>query len=142
MNIGDAAKRAGVPAKTIRYYDEIGLIGPSARGENGYRDYDDKAVESLRFVRHARGLGFSVEDCRALLSLYRDRNRASADVKALAGQQLERIDQKMAELESMKRTLESLMQRCHGDDRPDCPILDNLAADEALSGVSAAGETA
>jgi Cu(I)-responsive transcriptional regulator len=131
MNIGDAAKRAGIPTKTIRYYDEIGLIEPSARGENGYRDYDDKAVESLRFVRHARGLGFSVEDCRALLSLYRDRNRASADVKALAGRHLEHIDEKIAELESMKRTLETLMIRCHGDDRPDCPIIEGLAADEA-----------
>lgn len=130
MNIGQAAKRAGVPAKTIRYYDEIGLIAPSARGENGYRDYDEKAVESLRFVRHARGLGFSVEDCRALLSLYRDRNRASADVKRLAESQRARIDEKIAELESMKRTLETLMARCHGDDRPDCPILDRLAADE------------
>lgn len=131
MNIGDAAKQAGVPAKTIRYYDEIGLIAPSARGGNGYRDYDENAVESLRFVRHARGLGFSVEDCRALLSLYRDRNRASGDVKALAGRHLRHIDEKIAELESMKRTLETLMARCHGDDRPDCPILDDLASDRA-----------
>ena len=130
MNIGEAAKRSGVPSKTIRYYDEIDLILPAARGENGYRDYDDKAVESLRFVRHARGLGFSVEDCRALLSLYRDRNRASADVKRLAEAQRQRIDEKIAELESMKRTLETLMASCHGDDRPDCPILERLAADE------------
>jgi MerR family copper efflux transcriptional regulator len=127
MNIGDAAKRSGVPTKTIRYYDEVGLIEPSARGENGYRDYDDRTVEFLRFVRHARGLGFSVEDCRTLLALYQDRNRASADVKAVAAAQLERIDEKIGELQSMKRTLETLMQRCHGDDRPDCPILEGLA---------------
>lgn len=127
MNIGDAAKRSGVPTKTIRYYDEIGLIEPSARGENGYRDYDDRAVEFLRFVRHARGLGFSVEDCRTLLALYQDRNRASADVKAVAAAQLETIEAKIGELQSMKRTLKTLMQRCHGDDRPDCPILDGLA---------------
>lgn len=127
MNIGDAAKRSGVPTKTIRYYDEIGLITPTARGANGYRDYDEPAVEFLRFVRHARGLGFSVEDCRTLLALYQDRNRASADVKAVASAQLDRVDAKIRELESMKRTLETLMQRCHGDDRPDCPILESLA---------------
>ncbi|MCR9219809.1 MAG: Cu(I)-responsive transcriptional regulator [Alphaproteobacteria bacterium] len=130
MNIGEAAKLSGVPAKTIRYYDEIDLIKPSGRTAGGYRDYDERAVESLRFVRHARGLGFSVEDCRALLSLYRDRNRASADVKSLTAKHLARIESKIAELESMKRTLQDLTARCQGDDRPDCPILDNLAGPE------------
>lgn len=128
MNIGEAAKRAELPAKTIRYYDEIGLIRPSARSGSGYRDYDDKAVESLRFVGRARGLGFSVEECRALLALYRDRNRASADVKAVARTHLDDIARKIAELEGMRRTLETLIERCHGDARPECPILNDLAA--------------
>lgn len=128
MNIGEAGKRAELPAKTIRYYDEIGLIQPSARSASGYRDYDDKAIESLRFVGRARGLGFSVEECRALLALYRDRNRASADVKAVARAHLDDIARKIAQLEGMRRTLETLIERCHGDDRPECPILDDLAA--------------
>lgn len=127
MNIGNASKASGVPAKTIRYYGDIGLIEATARTESGYRDYDDNAVESLRFVKRARGLGFSVEECRALLSLYHDRNRASSDVKAVAKSHLERIERKLAELEGMKRTLETLMHQCHGDDRPDCPILEDLA---------------
>ncbi len=128
MNIGEAATRSGVPTKTIRYYDEIGLIVPEGRTASGYRDYGAREIESLRFVKRARGLGFSVEDCRHLLSLYRDRNRASAEVKAVAGRHVARIEEKIAELESMKRTLESLMARCHGDARPDCPILEDMAA--------------
>ena len=128
MNIGEAAARSGVPTKTIRYYDEIGLIVPEGRKESGYRDYGAREIESLRFVKRARGLGFSVEECRHLLSLYRDRNRASAEVKAVAGRHVARIEEKIAELESMKRTLESLMARCHGDERPDCPILEDMAA--------------
>ena len=127
MNISDAAQRSGVPAKTIRYYEDISLIEPANRLDNGYRDYDETQVETLRFLKHARGLGFPVEDCRELLSLYRDRDRASADVKALTLKRIEDIDQKIIQLQAMKRTLEELAKRCHGDNRPDCPILTGLA---------------
>ena len=126
--IGEAAERSGMPAKTIRYYEEIGLIGPATRAENGYRSYDDTDVHTLRFVKRARGLGFSIRDCQELLSMYRDRNRASADVKALATARIEEIDRKMAELAGMRSTLATLAEKCHGDDRPDCPILDDLAS--------------
>ena len=129
--IGEAAERSGMPAKTIRYYEEIGLIGPATRAENGYRSYDDTDVHTLRFVKRARGLGFSIRDCQELLSMYRDRNRASADVKALATARIEEIDRKMAELAGMRSTLATLAEKCHGDDRPDCPILDDLASGQA-----------
>jgi MerR family copper efflux transcriptional regulator len=131
MNIGEAAARSGVPAKTIRYYEDIGLIRPATRRTNGYRDYDDREVGLLRFVKRARSLGFSVEDCRGLLSLYLDRRRASADVKAMARRRVEEIEHKIAELEDMRATLGALIDRCHGDDRPDCPILQDLARDDA-----------
>ena len=127
MKIGEAAAQSGVPAKTIRYYEEIGLVQAVARRGNNYRDYGDTDIAVLRFLKRARGLGFSVEDCRGLLSLYRDRQRASADVKALARTRVAEIDRKIAELESMRATLTDLMARCHGDDRPDCPILDDLS---------------
>jgi Cu(I)-responsive transcriptional regulator len=144
MNIGEAAARSGVPAKTIRYYEDIGLIRPAVRRDNGYRDYDDREVGLLRFVKRARGLGFSVEDCRGLLSLYLDRQRASADVKAMARRRVAEIERKIAELEDMRDTLGALIERCHGDDRPDCPILEDLAergaegapADERLPGAA------
>ncbi|MEL6319005.1 MAG: Cu(I)-responsive transcriptional regulator [Pseudomonadota bacterium] len=126
MNIGDAAQETGLPAKTIRYYEEIGLVRP-ARGENGYRDFDATDVRKLAFLGRARSLGFSIEDCRTLLSLYEDRSRASADVKRVAAEHLERISRKLAELEAMRGALEHLVARCHGDDRPDCPIIDDLA---------------
>src|SRR5512135_890573 len=127
MNIGDVAERSGVPAKTIRYYEEIGLVRPAARQENGYRAYDERDIRVLRFLKRARGLGFSVQDCRDLLSLYEDRQRASADVKALARNRVLEIDRKIEELQAMRATLADLIDRCHGDDRPDCPILDDLA---------------
>jgi len=126
MNIGEAAERTGLPPKTIRYYEEIGLVSPDRRG-NGYRDYDGDAVHRLRFLQRARGLGFSIEDCRALLSLYDDRNRASAEVKALAEQRMADIEIKVAELRSIQQTLGRLVHACHGDARPDCPILEDLA---------------
>jgi Cu(I)-responsive transcriptional regulator len=126
MNIGEAAASAGLPVKTLRYYEEIGLVLPG-RMANGYRDYDDSHVHKLRFVQRARSLGFSVEDCRSLLSLYEDRNRASSEVKALAKDRLAELDRKLAELEEMRRTLASLVRSCHGDSRPECPILDDLA---------------
>jgi Cu(I)-responsive transcriptional regulator len=128
MNIGAASTRSGLPEKTIRYYEEIGLIVP-ARRDNGYRDYGERDLHVLKFLRRARNLGFSIEDCRSLLSLYRDRSRASADVKQLAERRLGEIDDKISELQSIKRTLSHLAQTCHGDDRPDCPILDDLAGE-------------
>lgn len=127
MNIGDAAVRSGLPAKTIRYYEEIGLVKP-ARRPNGYRDYSAEDLHELRFLQRARGLGFTVEDCRQLLSLYKDRNRASADVKALAEAHLQEIDHKLAELHSLRDTLSVLVETCRGDNRPECPILENMAS--------------
>jgi Cu(I)-responsive transcriptional regulator len=127
MNISEAATQSGLPAKTIRYYEEIGLVTPAARRANGYRDYAVRDVHTLRFLGRARDLGFSVEDCRALAALYTDRNRRSADVKALALGRIAEIDRRLAALVAMRRTLQHLADRCHGDDRPDCPILDDLA---------------
>jgi len=127
MNIGEVAGKSGVPAKTIRYYEDVGLIPPARRTESGYRDYDDRDLATLRFVQRSRSLGFSVKDVGALLALWHDNARASAEVKALAADHVSEIDRKLAELKSMRRTLVDLMERCHGDDRPDCPILDDLA---------------
>ena len=126
MNISDAAADSGLPAKTIRYYEDIGLVSPG-RLANGDRDYDEHDLHKLRFLQRARGLGFSVEDCRVLLSLYEDRNRASADVKKIAKTHLIEIERKIAELQSLRDTLSDLVQSCHGDDRPNCPIINDLA---------------
>jgi MerR family transcriptional regulator, copper efflux regulator len=126
MTIAEAARASGLPPKTIRYYEEIGLIRP-ARGANGYRDFAAREVHKLAFLARARGLGFSIEECRALLALYDDRGRASADVKRIARDHLAQIDRKIAELEGMRATLCDLVERCQGDDRPDCPILETLA---------------
>jgi Cu(I)-responsive transcriptional regulator len=128
MNIGEVANLSGVPAKTIRYYEEIDLVPAPARGSNGYRAYGDEAVHTLRFVASARNLGFTVEQCRALLALYRDKSRASADVKRMANDHIAEIDTRIDELQAMRKTLSTLARRCHGDDRPDCPIIDELAA--------------
>ena len=127
MNVGEAARRAGLPVKTMHYYEEIDLVVPGRRG-NGYRDYDDADVHKLRFVSRARGLGFSIEDCRILLSLWSDPGRASADVREIASRHLAGIERKLAELESLRGVLAHLVASCHGDDRPDCPILEDLAA--------------
>jgi len=127
MNIGEVAEKSGVSAKTIRYYEDVGLIPPARRTASGYRDYEDRDLATLRFVQRARSLGFSVKDVGALLALWHDSARASAEVKALAADHVSEIDRKLAELKSMRRTLVDLMERCHGDDRPDCPILDDLA---------------
>jgi Cu(I)-responsive transcriptional regulator len=132
MNIGEASRASGLPAKTIRYYEEIGLVRP-ARGDNGYRDFTEQDAHKLAFLGRSRSLGFSIEECRTLLSLYEDRDRASADVKAVAAEHLERIAHKIEELHALKSTLETLVTRCHGDDRPDCPILDGLAGRDALA---------
>ena len=128
MNIGDAATATGLPAKTIRYYEEIGLIAPD-RTENGYRNFGPTHIHNLRFIARARSLGFGVEECRTLLELWQDRGRASADVKALAQGHLDAIDAKMAELKTMRATLSDLIHACTGDHRPDCPILDRLGED-------------
>lgn len=127
MNIGEAARRSGLPAKTIRFYEDIGLVRPNARRANGYRDFDQRNLHELKFVARARSLGFSVEQCRTLLDLYRNRSRASAEVKAIAQSRVLEIDAKVAALEEMKATLSHLIERCHGDDRPDCPILEDFA---------------
>ena len=127
MNIGAVARQSGVPAKTIRYYESVGLIAPAARSAAGYRVYGHRDVETLRFIQRARSLGFSVEDAGNLLALWQDRQRSSSEVKALARRRVEDIDRKMAELAEMRASLTDLMQRCHGDQRPDCPILTGLA---------------
>ena len=127
MQIGLVAERSGVPAKTIRYYEEIGLIPKALRAENGYRNYSDSDVETLRFVQRARKLGFSVKDVGNLLTLWRDKNRASADVKKFALDHIRDIESRIEELDSIRQTLVSLTNHCHGDERPDCPILEDLA---------------
>lgn len=129
MNIGAAAERSGVPAKTIRYYEEIGLIPKAGRTEGGYRDYSHKDVETLKFIQRARSLGFAVKDVGDLLALWTTRDRASADVRRIAQGHVAEVERKIVELEAIRRTLQSLIERCHGDDRPDCPILDGLAHD-------------
>lgn len=126
MNIGDVAEASGLPAKTIRYYEEIGLVRP-ARGTNGYRQFSETDSRKLAFLARARSLGFSIDECRTLLSLYDDRTRASADVKQVATEHLAHVARKIEELEAMRDALQLLVTRCHGDDRPDCPILDDLA---------------
>lgn len=128
MNIGEAARRSGVPAKTIRYYESVGLIPAAGRTASGYRAYTVNEVETLRFIQRARSLGFSVDDVGGLLELWRDRSRASADVKAIALKHVADIERKIAELESIRRTLLDLTTRCCGDDHPECPILDGLAS--------------
>ena len=132
MNIGDVADRSGLPAKTIRYYEDIGLIRPK-RGANGYRTFAEADLHKLAFIARARSLGFTIEECRRLLALYEDEGRASADVKRLAERHLEQIDAKIEELQSMRRTLAHLVEHCAGDHRPDCPILDDLAGAKAFS---------
>jgi Cu(I)-responsive transcriptional regulator len=129
MNIGQAAKHSNVNAKTIRYYESIGLIPDASRTGNGYRTYSDKDVETLRFIHHSRNLGFSVKDVGLLLDLWRNHKRASADVKALALSHIKEVDRKIEELRKVRETLTHLTQRCHGDDRPDCPILKGLAGE-------------
>ncbi len=126
MNIGDVATLSGLPAKTIRYYEDIGLVKP-LRSSNGYRTFRESDAHKLAFLGRARALGFTIEDCRNLLALYEDEKRASAEVKEIAKQHLERIDGKIAELKEMRATLAHLVEECAGDHRPDCPILADLA---------------
>ncbi len=128
MNIGDVATKSGLPAKTIRYYEDIGLVKPP-RNANGYRTFGDNELHKLSFLARARALGFTIEDCRVLLRLYEDDKRASADVKNIANEHLKKIDAKINDLRSMRRTLSHLVDACAGDHRPDCPILKGLSED-------------
>ena len=130
MNIGAAAKASGVSAKMIRYYEATGLIVPAARMASGYRTYAERDVQTLRFIRRARDLGFSVEGIADLLALWRDRSRRSADVKRLATEQVTGLRRRIAEMEAMAATLQTLAECCAGDDRPDCPILADLEVDK------------
>ena len=123
MNIGQAARASGVSAKMIRYYEQIGLVPPAARTGAGYRDYSDSDVHVLRFVRQARDLGFPVADIANLLSLWRDQTRHSAEVRQIASAHVETLERKIREMQEMVDTLRDLIGACHGDQRPDCPIL-------------------
>ena len=126
MKIGAISAASGVSQRMIRHYEKIGLIPPAARRDSGYRDYDQRDLHMLRFIGRARDLGFPIEDIRTLLALWSDRSRSSADVKQLALSRATELRERMAVLEGMCRTLEHLAEACHGDDRPDCPILDEL----------------
>ena len=128
MNIGQASRASGVTQKMIRYYESIGLIGTVRRSSNSYRLYTEKDVHTLTFIRRARHLGFSIEQIQTLMMLWRDRDRSSAEVKTVADAHIEELQVKIEELEAMRRTLEHLVASCHGDDRPDCPIIDDLSA--------------
>ena len=126
MHISTAARAAGLPVKTVRYYADIGLIPAPGRTDSGYRTYDDDAVRKLVFVRRARAFGFSIGECRELLSLNENRHRSSADVKRIATRRLQEIAEKKRELQSLHDELARLVETCRGDDRPDCPIIDGL----------------
>ncbi|AZD06162.1 Cu(I)-responsive transcriptional regulator [Pseudomonas chlororaphis] len=128
MNIGQAARKSGLSAKMIRYYESIGLLRPAHRSDSGYRLYGDDDLHSLAFIKRSRDLGFSLEEVGKLLTLWQDRQRASADVKALARQHIDELNRKIAELAGLRDTLQDLVQHCQGDHRPDCPILKDLAS--------------
>jgi MerR family copper efflux transcriptional regulator len=127
MNIGGAAKASGVSAKMIRHYEQVGLLPAAARTDAGYRQYDGSDVHTLRFIRQSRDLGFSIPEIVELVGLWQNRRRPSRQVKALAEAHIKELDQKAQELLAMKATLQHLVQCCHGDDRPECPILESLA---------------
>ena len=127
MNIGEVAAETGVTAKSIRYYESIDLIPAAERTKAGYRQYGERDVQILRFIKRSRGLGFSVAQVAELLSLYQDRSRASGEVKGIVEARLSDVEQKISQLESIRATLRKLADRCHGDERPDCPILDEFA---------------
>ena len=127
MNIGAAARAAGLPVKTVRYYADIGLVVPDGRSDNGYRRYSDSELRKLVFARHARAFGFTIDETRELLSLYGDTNRSSSDVKQIASRRLSDLRAKMAELQELHDELAHLVETCRGDSRPDCPIISSLA---------------
>jgi Cu(I)-responsive transcriptional regulator len=138
LNIGQAARQSGVSAKMIRHYEAQGLLKAARRTDAGYRIYDDIDVHTLQFVRRARGLGFSMREIAQLLGLWQNRRRSSGDVRKVAQRQIADLDQKIQELQGMRRTLQDLVHKCHGDHRPECPILDDLAgaviADRTVEG--------
>jgi MerR family transcriptional regulator, copper efflux regulator len=125
-NIGEAAKRSGVSAKMVRHYESLGLLPRVGRTDAGYRQYSDKEVHTLRFIKRSRDLGFSMAEIAELVKLWQNRRRSSADVRRIAQKHVEDLEQRLAEMAAMKRTLEHLVHCCHGDSRPDCPILDEL----------------
>lgn len=129
MNISKAAEATGLTPKTIRYYESIGLMSPANRRDNGYREYASQHIRQLKFIGHARELGFSLDECGELLGMYQKSDRKSADVKAMALARIADIEQKISQLETMRNSLKELASCCHGDDQPDCPILDNLAGE-------------
>ena len=143
LNIGQAASASGVSAKMIRHYEAVGLLPAAARTESGYRQYAEADVRTLRFIRHARDLGFSIPEIGRLVGLWQDRARPSREVKALARQHIRDLEEKAQELLAMKSALEHLVHGCRGDDRPDCPIIESLAADQpaATSGAAPRRET-
>lgn len=126
MKIGEAARASGISERMIRHYEKIGLVAPAVRRDSGYRDYDLRDVHTLRFIARARDLGFSLDEIRQLVALWNDRSRASADVKSLALARAAELKRKEAELREMRRSLEHLAASCHGDERPECPILGGL----------------
>lgn len=126
FNIGEAARRSGVSAKMVRHYESLGLLPAIGRTESGYRQYTEREVHTLRFIRRSRDLGFSMAEIAELLKLWQNRRRSSADVRRIASRHVQELNQRMAEMESMRRTLEHLIECCQGDQRPDCPILDEL----------------
>jgi MerR family copper efflux transcriptional regulator len=134
LNISDAAEQSGVSAKMIRYYESLGLLTEARRTSAGYRIYDQREVHTLRFIRRARDLGFSIEEIQHLLGLWQNRGRSSRDVRKVAQAHLVDLDRRIAELQTMRRTLQQLVEHCHGDQRPDCPILDDLAGAAAAHG--------
>ena len=131
-NIGGAAQASGVSAKMIRHYEAIGLIAKPARSFSGYRTYSERDIHTLRFIKQARNLGFSMKQISVLLSLWQNRARPSREVKSIALQHIHELDEKIREMQAMKATLERLTRHCHGDERPDCPILAELAAPASL----------
>jgi MerR family copper efflux transcriptional regulator len=133
MTIGQGAAKSGVPPKTIRYYEQTGLIGRAGRGPNLYRTYAEADVAMLRFIGRARRLGFSIEDIKALVALYRDRERSSREVRAVAAQHLHGVEHKIRELETIRAALADLIERCNDDHRPDCPIIEDLSGAEPTS---------
>jgi MerR family transcriptional regulator, copper efflux regulator len=134
VNIGAAAKASGVSAKMIRHYESIGLVPSAGRTESGYRTYAEPDLHRLRFVKRARNLGFSIKEIEALLALWGDRRRSSAKVKALTQKHIAELEARIAEMQAMKQALQHLAHQCHGDERPDCPILDELAAEPKRAG--------
>ena len=127
MNISTASQASGVSAKMIRHYEALGLVPGVRRSDAGYRQYDETTVHQLRFIRRARDLGFDTKEIGALLQLWRNKRRPSAEVKRIASRHVAALDERIAALQSMQRTLSHLAQHCHGDERPECPILDDLA---------------